>query len=102
MSENNLVRRSRGQLKRGETDWAAVDALTDQEIDAAIAQDADAAPVLDDAWFKSAILMVPAKTATSMRIDADVMDWFRAQGRGWQTRMNAVLRAYARAHGGVK
>ncbi len=46
--------------------------------------------------------MVPAKTPTSMRIDSDVMDWFKAQGRGWQTKMNAVLRAYVRAHGGVK
>ncbi len=45
---------------------------------------------------------VPYKVATSIRVDGDVMDWFRSQGRGWQTRMNAVLRAYAKAHGGVK
>ncbi|HVY33869.1 MAG TPA: BrnA antitoxin family protein [Caulobacteraceae bacterium] len=102
MSESNIVRRSRRQLKRGETDWARVDALTDEDIDRAIAEDPDAAPILDEEWFKHAVLTIPTKTATSMRIDADVMEWFRHQGRGWQTRMNAVLRAYARAHGGVK
>ncbi|MBI2457918.1 MAG: BrnA antitoxin family protein, partial [candidate division NC10 bacterium] len=34
------------------------------------------------------------KRAISLRVDPDVLDWFRAQGAGWQTRMNAVLKAY--------
>lgn len=38
--------------------------------------------------------VVPAKTSVSLRIDADVLEWFRAQGPGYQTRMNAVLRAF--------
>jgi uncharacterized protein (DUF4415 family) len=37
---------------------------------------------------------VPGKTAISLRVDQDVLEWFRAQGDGYQTRMNAVLRAY--------
>ena len=36
----------------------------------------------------------PAKIHTGLRIDADVLDWFKARGKGWQTRMNAVLRSY--------
>lgn len=40
--------------KRGRTDWAAVAAMTDADIDAAIADDPDAAPILDDEWFESA------------------------------------------------
>jgi len=102
MSEENLIRRSAKQLKRDDTDWAAVDALTDEEIEAAIASDPDAAPILDAEWFRTAEVMFPAtKVATSLRVDNDVMGWFRQQGKGWQTRMNAVLRAYAKAHGGV-
>jgi uncharacterized protein (DUF4415 family) len=97
-----LIRRSADQLELGKTDWDRVDRLTDEEIEAAIADDPDAAPILDDAWFEEAVLGVPAKLATSIRIDADVMDWFKSQGKGWQTRMNAVLRAYAKAQGGVK
>jgi uncharacterized protein (DUF4415 family) len=102
MSEENLVRRSRKQRKRGETDWAAVDAMTDEDIDRQIDENPDAAPILDEGWFKDAVLTIPGKTAISIRIDSDVMDWFKSQGRGWQTRMNAVLRAYAMAHKGVK
>lgn len=37
---------------------------------------------------------VPAKAAISLRLDADVLNWFKAQGPGYQTRINAVLRAY--------
>ena len=37
---------------------------------------------------------VASKTSISLRVDADVLDWFKAQGRGYQTRINAVLRAF--------
>ena len=37
---------------------------------------------------------VPAKTSISLRVDMDVLDWFKSQGPGYQTRMNAVLRAF--------
>ncbi|MEI9965076.1 MAG: BrnA antitoxin family protein [Caulobacteraceae bacterium] len=89
-------------LKGGDSDWERVKSLTDEQIDAAIASDPDAAPELDEEWFRNAILVQPGKIATSMRIDDDVMAWFRSGGKGWQTRMNAVLRAFAKAHGGVK
>lgn len=102
MSGKGIVRRSREQLRPGDSDWAALDAMTDEDIDRQIAQDPDAAPILDEEWFKAATIHIPVKTPTSMRIDSDVMDWFKHQGRGWQTKMNAVLRAYVRAHGGVK
>lgn len=41
---------------------------------------------------------VPRKAMLSLRVDADVLAWFRAQGGGYQTRMNALLRAYMEAH----
>lgn len=76
--------------------------MTDEEIEAAIASDPDAAPILDAEWFRNAEIGYPLKIATSLRVDGDVMEWFRGQGKGWQTRMNGVLRAYAKAHGGVR
>lgn len=86
--------------RKGKTDWARVDALTDEEIEAAAAADPDAAPIVDAEWFDTATLFVPEpKTAISLRVDRDVLTWFRDAGRGWQTRMNAVLRTYAAAHG---
>ena len=102
-NEEHIVRMSLDDLKPGRTDWALLAALTDEEIERAIAEDPDAAPILDADWFRNAELVIPtAKVATSMRVDGDVMEWFKGQGRGWQTRMNAVLRAYAKAHGGVR
>jgi len=41
---------------------------------------------------------VPKKALLSLRIDADVVEWFRSQGAGYQSRMNALLRAYMEAH----
>src|SRR5882757_5672075 len=102
-NEKNIVTVSEGDTRRGRTNWARLEALTDEDIERAIAEDPDSAPPLDADWFSKAELVIPAaKVATSIRVDGDVMAWFRTQGRGWQTRMNAVLRAYAKAHGGVK
>jgi len=46
----------------------------------------------------SGLKTLPKKSLLSLRIDADVLEWFRAQGRGYQSRMNALLRAYMEAH----
>ncbi len=40
---------------------------------------------------------VPPKASVSLRIDADVLEWFKARGAGYQTRINAVLRAFKEA-----
>ena len=47
---------------------------------------------------KQGLKPVPRKAMLSLRVDADVLAWFRAQGEGYQTRMNALLRAYMEAH----
>ncbi len=41
---------------------------------------------------------VQRKVQLTVRLDADVLSWFKAQGKGYQTRMNAILRAYKEAH----
>ncbi|WP_246102731.1 BrnA antitoxin family protein [Rhizobium straminoryzae] len=52
-------------------------------------------PQLDDRFFEAAeLVQLMGKAQVTMRIDSDVLDWFRAQGKGYQTRMNAVLKAY--------
>jgi uncharacterized protein (DUF4415 family) len=78
--------------------WERFRRKTDKEIRAGIAADPDAAPELDQKWFAKAVLVSPeTKELISMRIDQDVLGWFKAQGKGYQTRMNAVLRAYVKA-----
>ncbi|MCE5327190.1 MAG: BrnA antitoxin family protein [Planctomycetaceae bacterium] len=52
-------------------------------------------PELDDEFFAKAKLVVPPpKQAVSIRLDADVVDWFKRKGRGYQTRINGILRIY--------
>jgi uncharacterized protein (DUF4415 family) len=71
-----------------------VDAKTEAELEADIASDPDWAGIPPD-WYKDAVLVIPGpKQLVSLRIDNDVLQWFRAQGSGYQTRMNAVLRSY--------
>jgi uncharacterized protein (DUF4415 family) len=48
-------------------------------------------------WRKAQVVMPRGKKAVNLRLDADVLDWFRAQGPGYLTRMNAVLRSYFEA-----
>jgi uncharacterized protein (DUF4415 family) len=73
--------------------------MTDADIRAAIASDPDAPPELDEEWFAKAVVVYPdRKTLVSLRLDPDVLVWFKKQGKGYQTRINAVLRAYVKAH----
>ena len=55
----------------------------------------DEMPELDEHFWQNAVrnpYYKPTKTSTTMRLDSDVLAWFKQQGKGWQTRMNAVLR----------
>ena len=84
----------RPKREKDQTDWARIDALTDDEIDAAIADDPDAAPIVDAAWFAEAAKRLPNKKQITLRLDEDVIEFFRQEGDRYQTRMNAVLRAF--------
>jgi uncharacterized protein (DUF4415 family) len=85
---------SRDDPRRGKTDWAAVDALTDEEIEASIANDPDWAEFKDVDWSEAVLVIPPKKKAISIRLDEDVLDYFKKEGAGYQRRMNAVLRSY--------
>jgi uncharacterized protein (DUF4415 family) len=82
-------------LARGDsrTDWAAVKAVTEEELEASIAADPDDVHEPID-WSRAVRGMPPHKRDIHIRIDEDVLDWFRRAGRGYQTRINNVLRAF--------
>ena len=74
---------------------AEIEAIKDTEIDFSDT------PELDEAFFQNAKLVMPkgvSKKTVTMRMDDDVHAWFKSQGKGHLTRMNAVLRAYMLAH----
>ncbi|MEX0746627.1 MAG: BrnA antitoxin family protein, partial [Rhodothermales bacterium] len=80
---------------KSRSDWNRVDSLSDEEIEAAVAEDPDAELFPTD-WLHTADLIVPEgeKERITIRVDRDVVEYFRSKGSGYQTRMNAVLKAY--------
>jgi uncharacterized protein (DUF4415 family) len=81
----------------GHTDWARVDSFTDDDIERMAAHDADNPATTARDWVDAVVGPPPVKTPVNAKFDRDVVDWFKAQGRGYQRRMNAVLRSYMRA-----
>jgi len=84
-------------LARGEdqTDWARVRAISQEGADRLA--DEEEGP-LPEGWEKTIVLGIPEpKQGVHIRLDADVLRWFKAQGPGYQTRINAVLRAFMAA-----
>ncbi len=70
---------------------AEIEAIPDEAIDTSDI------PEMDESFFRTARLVMPSchpKKAISLRVDEDVLEWFRSQGKGHLTRMSAVLRAY--------
>ncbi|MEO8327812.1 MAG: BrnA antitoxin family protein [Nitrospirota bacterium] len=79
--------------KRSRTNWVKIDTLKDREIDTSDI------PEQGKTFFKGAVLRLPEpKTAVTIRLDRQVLNWFKAKGPGYQTRINALLRAYMEAH----
>lgn len=83
-------------LARSGTDLAKLDALRDEDIDFSDL------PEVTPAMFAKAIVRRGLKPRTkaqlTLRLDSDVLEWFRQQGPGYQTRINALLRAYMEEH----
>ena len=72
--------------KTSKTDWERLAKLDDADIDTSDI------PELDEDFFRRAELRVPVKQAVTIRLDADVVEWFKGQGAGYQTRINQLLR----------
>src|SRR6266851_8169287 len=94
MKEKDITIVSRDDRRRGKTDWAKVAKLTDEEIEAAMAKDPAWADYDDADWSEAVLVIPPKKKAISIRVDEDVLEFFRQEGVGYQRRINAVLRSY--------
>ncbi len=79
------------------TDWERLDAMRDEDIDLS-----DAPEITPEMFAKAVVRRglkpTPKKQQITIRVDNDVLEWFRAQGRGYQTKINALLRAYMEVH----
>ena len=87
------------RVRRGETktDWDRVNAMTEEEIERNALEENRRLGIPDD-WYKDAYAVYPVeKERITIRIDKDVLDFFRKQGKGYQSRINAVLRTFMTA-----
>jgi uncharacterized protein (DUF4415 family) len=101
--KNDTVRYTEKQIKakinRGEdrTNWRKAKAMTGRKLEVSIRADADDIADNNDEepdWTQ-AIAGIPApKDHINIRVDHDVLEWFRSNGKGYQTLMNSVLRAF--------
>ena len=82
---------------RSLTDWEHIDAMSDEDID--ITDIPEITPeMFAKAVVKRGLKTTTNKTQLTIRVDRDVLKWFKSQGRGYQTRINSLLRAYMKAH----
>ena len=80
------------------TDWEHLRTMSDAEVHAAVSTDPDAHPTDEDFWKDAKVVLPRRKEIVTIRLDADLLDWLRRQP-GYQTRINAILRSYMKAHG---
>lgn len=73
------------------TDWKKLKKTRDKDIDTSDI------PELDEDFFRKAQVHLPTKQSVTIRLDADVLEWFRSQGQGYQSRINQLLRRYMEA-----
>lgn len=90
MRKEHIVRYKKSM--KDETDWTRINAMTDEDIDCSDN------PATDETFWATAKLVMPEpKVSLGVRFDRNVVDWFKKQGPGYQTRMNAVLKTYIQA-----
>ncbi len=70
-----------------------IDAIEDRDIDYSDIPELD-----EDFWENATIEYPERKRPVTLRLDADVLEWFKSTGKGYQTRINAVLRSFYDAH----
>ena len=91
------MKRKTSSKIRSKTDWKRLDAMRDEDIDVS-----DIPPMTPEMFAKSVFRVgfkpVPPKEQITLRLDADVLEWFRARGAGYQTQINGLLRAYMMVH----
>jgi uncharacterized protein (DUF4415 family) len=79
--------------KPSRTDWEGLAAMTDEEIDYSDI------PPLPDTFFKRAKVWRPQpKVTVTVELDADILEWFKAEAEDWEARMQTALRLYVEAH----
>lgn len=99
--DKNIKRYTAAELKarqaQSRSDWGRVDAQTDEELERLIAEDEDERGLRAD-WTRAKLVMPQAKQSVHLRLEQEIISFFRSKGKGHISRMQAVLKAYVEAH----
>jgi uncharacterized protein (DUF4415 family) len=87
----------RARREQTQTDWHRVDGQTDEEQERLIAKDEDERSMVAD-WTRAKLVLPQAKKSVHLRLEEEIIDFFKSQGKGHISRMQAVLKAYVDAH----
>jgi uncharacterized protein (DUF4415 family) len=79
------------------TDWKRVDALTDEDIEKAVAEDPDTWIPTKEEWASARIVWPEGKEPIAIRLDRDIVQWFGDRSLDYRAKINAVLREYVEA-----
>jgi uncharacterized protein (DUF4415 family) len=82
---------------KGKTDWKRLDRQTSPQTEAIASKDRDGLPMSDEEWAKAEVVHAQ-KVPVGLKLDNDVLGWFKSQGKGYQTRINTILRRYYETH----
>ena len=88
--------RKKSTSKKSRTNFARLDKMKDEDIDLS-----DAPEITPEMFAKAIVrrgLKPRTKTQLTLRVDSDVLEWYKKQGRGYQTKINLLLRAYMQEH----
>jgi uncharacterized protein (DUF4415 family) len=96
-ASGTTTKKRHGTKRRGATDWSRLRRGTPAEIRKGIGADPEAQATGAQFWKTAKVVLPTPKEIVTMRLDADLLQWFRRE-RGYQTRINAILRAYMEAH----
>lgn len=83
--------------KVSKTDWARLRSLKDKDIKLSPEHPEARVKHIVRGIVRRGLQPIPAKASIALRVDVDVLEWFKSQGPGYQTRINAVLRAFKEA-----
>jgi len=86
--------------KASKTDWRRLKAMTEEEIERNALNDPDAQLTDEAFWADAEVVVPPKKVLISIRLDADVLAWFKEKNIPYQTLINGVLRNYMEHHRG--
>ena len=89
--------RKTGTSKKSATDWKRLDAMKDEDIDLSEIEEIPT-EMFVRGIVRRGLKPVVRKKQLTLRMDSDVIEWFKRQGQGYQTRINSLLRAYMEEH----